>query len=555
MKDKPVILVVDDQPQNIELLEAYLVPQDYEIVKAANGEEALEKLHAQHFGIVISDILMPVMDGFRLCRECKMDAALRNIPFVFYTSTYTDTKDEEFALSLGADRFIRKPMPPGEFVKIIADVVHRAAKGKIASGKPTVRDETETFKLYSERLVQKLERKMLDLAKEVTERKRAEETLRESEERYRSLFNTMKEGVAINEIVLDKKGDVVDYIVLSVNPAFGKQSIYSTEQVVGKRATDVYQMSPEYIRSWWKSHAQITKSVQTEMYHEPSGRWFSITTTPPEGKHFATIFTDITERKQSEENISALLKETTRTAREWESTFDAVTDIVSLISPDHTFLKINNAGCRAAGKSEKELIGKKCYEVIHGLHAPIAGCPCAETLTTKLPGSGEIQDKGRYYIATAAPILSDSGEMVAFAHTVKDITERKQMEAEREKAARFDSIGTLAGGIAHDFNNLLTGILGNIQLADGYLKQNRIDTAQEMLSEAEKESFRARDLTQQLLTFSKGGLPVKKVITINQLIRESATFALRGSNVKPEFALTDNLWAVEADEGIQPGHQ
>ncbi|NOT06557.1 MAG: PAS domain S-box protein [Anaerolineales bacterium] len=141
---------------------------------------------------------------------------------------------------------------------------------------------------------------------DITERKRAEERLRESEERYHSLFNIMDEGLAINEAVLDENGDVVDYIILSVNPAFERHTIYKTEQVLGKPATEVYQMSPEYIRDWWRNHSQIVASAHTEMYHEPSKRWFHVTTTPPEGKRFATIFIDITERRQAEENVHQL---------------------------------------------------------------------------------------------------------------------------------------------------------------------------------------------------------------------------------------------------------
>jgi len=128
----------------------------------------------------------------------------------------------------------------------------------------------------------------------------------------------------------------------------------------------------------------------------------------------------------------------------------------------------------------------------------------------------------------------------------EDITERKQAEEELQKAANLESIITLAGGIAHDFNNLLTGILGNITLADRYTEKN--SKAHNMLIEAEKASLRAKDLTQQLLTFSRGGTPIKKPTSIRELLRESTKFALSGSNVRCEFFLPNDLWAAEIDE-------
>ena len=92
-------------------------------VSAANGKEALEKLRIENFDIIISDILMPLMDGFQLCWECKRDDKLRNIPFVFYSAPYTDINDEELAIKLGADRFVRKPIEMDEFIRIIQNTV------------------------------------------------------------------------------------------------------------------------------------------------------------------------------------------------------------------------------------------------------------------------------------------------------------------------------------------------------------------------------------------------------------------------------------------------
>src|SRR4029453_6751884 len=115
------------------------------------------------------------------------------------------------------------------------------------------------------------------------------------------------------------------------------------------------------------------------------------------------------------------------------------------------------------------------------------------------------------------------------------------------KTRKLESVGLLAGGIAHDFNNILTAILGNISLAKQYAAPE--STLLKRLGAAENACQRATDLPQQLLTFSKGGAPIKRPMSIAELIQESANFALRGSNVRCEFAIPDTLWAVDVDEG------
>ncbi|MFC1718514.1 PAS domain S-box protein [Candidatus Poribacteria bacterium] len=138
----------------------------------------------------------------------------------------------------------------------------------------------------------------------------------------------------------------------------------------------------------------------------------------------------------------------------------------------------------------------------------------------------------------------------AILHFLSDITERKRMEEELLKTEKLESLGVLAGGIAHDFNNILTAILGNISLAGMYLESGTTSgKATEILREAERASMRAKELTQQLLTFSKGGAPVKELATIGQIVKDAATFASRGSSTVCEFSIPDDLRPVEIDRG------
>jgi PAS domain S-box-containing protein len=136
---------------------------------------------------------------------------------------------------------------------------------------------------------------------------------------------------------------------------------------------------------------------------------------------------------------------------------------------------------------------------------------------------------------------------------VKDITAAKRAEQDLLRSQKLESLGLLAGGIAHDFNNILTAILGNVSLAQACLvehgREGPSGEVRGLLAEVEKASLRARELSEQLLTFAKGGLPIKRLADLRGLIRESAEFALRGSRSKCEFEIDADLWSAEIDSG------
>ncbi|MEN8154908.1 MAG: response regulator, partial [Acidobacteriota bacterium] len=156
----------------------------YDVETAENGAVALEKIKSSSPGMIISDILMPVMDGFALCRECKVDKKTRNIPFIFYTATYTEHSDKELALSLGADKFLIKPLDPAKFIKEIEEVLENFKSEKFNSRDKLPQSETVYLKSYNKALIRKLEKKLLNLEElnislknEIEMRKQAEDKL------------------------------------------------------------------------------------------------------------------------------------------------------------------------------------------------------------------------------------------------------------------------------------------------------------------------------------------------------------------------------------------
>jgi two-component system cell cycle sensor histidine kinase/response regulator CckA len=159
-----------------------------------------------------------------------------------------------------------------------------------------------------------------------------------------------------------------------------------------------------------------------------------------------------------------------------------------------------------------------------------------------------VRKDGKIWYASSSwePIIDEKGNFQGMILQTIDISDRKIMEEEIAKVQKLESIGILAGGIAHDFNNFLTGIIGNISLAK--LKTNPKDEIYEILTESEKAAHSAKSLTQQLLTFSKGGVPIKEKTDIKSLIKESAKFDIIGSNVDCEFDFQENLWEAIIDK-------
>ena len=156
------VLIADDNSRNLYLLESILKGYGYGVTCARNGAEALELARQSRPDLIITDIFMPVMDGFALCMEWKADETLKDIPLIFYTATYTDPKDEQFALSLGAERFLFKPQEPEALAEVVRQVLDEGAEGAV--GEPSA-DESETLRQYTGVLSRKLEQKVVQLEK------------------------------------------------------------------------------------------------------------------------------------------------------------------------------------------------------------------------------------------------------------------------------------------------------------------------------------------------------------------------------------------------------
>ncbi len=216
------VLIVDDQAPNLYMLDVLLKGHGYEVTSASNGAEALKMAHKNLPDLIITDILMPVMDGFALCRQWRAEESLKDIPFIFYTATYTEPKDEQFALGLGADRYIIKPAEPQVLAQAVSEVLAEYREKKLVSAEPVLGAEMEFLRQHNEALFHKLEHKMAkleranqELEREIAERKQAELALRESERFLDSIVENIPDMIFVKDakdlrfVRLNKAGEAL----------------------------------------------------------------------------------------------------------------------------------------------------------------------------------------------------------------------------------------------------------------------------------------------------------------------------------------------------------
>jgi two-component system cell cycle sensor histidine kinase/response regulator CckA len=266
---------------------------------------------------------------------------------------------------------------------------------------------------------------------------------------------------------------------------------------------------------------------------------------------YVAMVRDVTERKRFEQQIAAEKESLAVTLR-------AIGDGVITTDVNGKVIMMNSQAEKLTGWSSKEGIGqplKSVFDVTVDLatqaKAQKSGYRSeAQSILLNLPENVTLTSRDgseRVIEQVTSPIRDSKNEIAGVVLVFRDITARQRADAERRKAETLEQLGLLAGGIAHDFNNLLTAIIGNISLASLLLPPD--DEMAERLDDAKNASLRARDLAQQLLTFARGGAPIKKAASIGKLIQDTVSFSLRGSHNRSEFEFGDDLAPAEIDAG------
>ncbi|MEE8526316.1 MAG: PAS domain S-box protein, partial [Thermoanaerobaculia bacterium] len=261
------------------------------------------------------------------------------------------------------------------------------------------------------------------------------------------------------------------------------------------------------------------------------------------------IVQDVTERRLAEESM------TTERAR-LAVTLRNIDNGIITTDAEGKILLANRKIAEITGWAEEDMVGKRLGEVLR-IHAEGDGeslgqrlhIPMTDEALRPIRGAILVTVSGDYRLVelSGSLIRRPDGEISGLVLALRDVTERRQIENELAKTQKLEAVGLLAGGIAHDFNNLLTVLLGNLSLLNRDLAPDSRQAKN--LANAEAAVLRARDLTHQLLTFSRGGTPIREAASITEVISESASFVLSGSKVSCEIDLPHDLWVVEIDAG------
>ncbi len=524
------VLVVDDRADNLYLLRSLLQGHGYEVDEARHGAEALAKAHQHRPDLVVSDLLMPVMDGYTLLRRWKADEALREVPFVVYTATYTDPKDEQLALEMGADAFIVKPAEPDAFLQRIHTVLEATRAGMLAPVRTPDATPDESLEAYSAALVRKLEQRALQLEQRVAEREQALRDLALSEARYRALFEH-----SLDLILLTSP----DGSVQSANPAACRAFGMSEAQICATgRDGLVDRADPNLARLLAQREATGYACGELTMIRADGTRFAAevSSTIYRDGEGVARsgmFIRDLSERKAAE---AALKASNTRLA-DLQAAVDAhallsITDLAGRI----TF--VNDYFCAVSGYAREELLGQTHRILNSGVHPRSFFDDMWSTLQRGQVWEGEICSRAKdghlfWVDSTLAPSLDDAGRPYQFIGIRTDISVRKraeelrrELEAQLRQSQKLQAVGTLAGGIAHDFNNIVAAILGYAALARQDLPEG--GKAHEWLAQIQAAGERARAVVQRILAFSRPQPALLANLPLQPLIIETEAI-LRGS--------------------------
>jgi PAS domain S-box-containing protein len=574
------VLIVEDSPTQAQQLQLILESNGFAARIARDGREALALVKKEAFDLVLTDIVMPRLSGFELCRKIKNDPKHKTLPVIILT-TLTDPLDMVQALECGADNYITKPYNEEFLIHRINAIIRNSHVDQDAKFQMGVEIQflDKTFNITSEkkqilnllistfedivRTNQDLKKSQEELrsanaqvehyahmleAQMLQEREQALQALQEREHQLSSIYNTVSD--IIFQLEVEKDGR---YRFASVNDAFAASTGLNVNLVVGQRVEDVIpKASQALVFSKYAEAIRDKKIVHWEETSDyPTGRLIGEVSIAPvfdeSGKctHLVGAVHDITARKRAEEHLR-------ESEERYRNLVEGSPQGIMTVQRGR-IVYCNPATARMFGyDAPSELIGTEAINVVHpedrhealqtGNAQMRAGAPQLYRSYRGLRKDGSIM----WYEPQRGDTRWQGHRAVQWL--LNDITESRQLRQQLESAQRMEAIGRLAGGIAHDFNNMLAVMSSYGELAIDQLEDNH--PARKDVKVMLDATGRAAGLTRQLLAFSRRQVLELKMLDVNKIVANMEKMLLRviGEDVKLRTNLGSDLGSIRADE-------
>jgi PAS domain S-box-containing protein len=597
------ILVVEDSRTQAEELRLILEAAGFAVTVAPSAEQALAEFAASDFDLVLSDIVLPGLSGYELCRKLKAEPARGNVPVVLLTAL-NDPMDILQGLDCGADNYITKPydrdallerldycfanqprLSAGK-VKVGIEVAFMGKRFFVHSDQGQVLDlliatcedvvrtnrelgnskaelvETQAkVERQNTRLLQIREKLEARVGERTAELSRANSLLRqEIEERRRAetqrdeLLHRLQmqiERLPLAYLLLDADFHIVDW-----NPTAQKIFGYKKEEVLGmgppfeKLIPIAERARMENIRARLQTGDMAAHAVNDNLTSDGRVITCEWHNTPlVEGGAFVGVLSvaqDVTGRLEAEETL-----------RLRDRAIQAVSQGILITDPtlpDNPIIYASPGFERLTGYTQEEVLGRNCRFLQGPQTDPDTVAQVREAVRASRPCSAEIlnyrKDGTPFWNALSiSPVLDGDNQATHFVGVQADVTERRVLEAQFRQAQKMEAVGRLAGGVAHDFNNLITIINGFSELVLATFRSD--DPARERVAEIKKAGERAASLTRQLLAFSRQQVLAPVVLSLNSVVTDLEKMLRRviGEDIGLAVSLQANLGRVKADAG------
>jgi len=368
---------------------------------------------------------------------------------------------------------------------------------------------------------------------DITEQKQSEEALKESEHKFKTLYSTMNEGLCLHEVIYDKQNRPIDYKITDINPAYEKIVGVKKEDAIGKLASKLYGSDePPYLERFSKV-AETGQSDYLEIYFQPMKKHFAISIFSPVKGKFATVFSNITERKIAEEEIGKLAKIVKHSS-----------ELVNMSDLEGNMTFLNEAGRKILGINQDDVQNKNIMEVIPQSWTKLVNEELLPTLMSKGQWKGDLQYKNLktgeltdVHATTFTVNDPSTGKPQFLANVSLDNTETKRLQQQESRAQRLESAGRVAGQIAHDFNNLLAPLVAYPDFIRDALPENH--RTLKYINDMEKSANKIAEINQQLLTLARRGHYNQEILNLNEVIQ----FAIGELGILPQTIVIDTDFA------------